>query len=70
MSDDLFTDEPPTEPGWYWVRSFMAWAGTKAFPAKVSTESVCLGGRCYTSEKFQYGPRIPTPEQCAAMAKE
>lgn len=22
MSDELFTSTPPTEPGWYWIKSF------------------------------------------------
>ena len=66
MSDDLFTDQPPTDIGWYWVITPLG--------------SLTIGraqedGRFYMDDSgslkgHKFGPRIPTPEQCAAMAKE
>jgi hypothetical protein len=65
MRDDLFTDEPPTDIGWYWVRT----AGGALTLGRVQED-----GRFYIQHdelgKSKYGPRIPTPEQCAVLEKE
>lgn len=78
MSDDLFTDEPPKEPGWYWVRrlELSGWREIMCYWHGSHSGTGVLfdsAGRHYTicgSASYDFGPRIPTPEQCAAMAKE
>lgn len=65
MSEDLFTNEPATDIGWYWVKTPLG---------SITMGRVQEDGRFYLVDNgplkdIQYGPRIPTPEQCAAMAR-
>jgi hypothetical protein len=71
MSDDLFTYEPPTEPGWYWVRTSLWWGNERPQVVYYYADgTVKCGPVSYVYGRFKYGPRIPTPEQCAVLEKE
>lgn len=68
MSDELFTEQVPTESGWYYWKRF------KRERLLSVTRVIC--GRDYTWMWCRndwvdvcglFGPRIPTPEQCREL---
>lgn len=60
MSDTIWRDEPPTEPGFYWVR------GIKYEWTAELTDNGAWS--CHTTG-VQFGPRVPDPETCARIER-
>ncbi len=65
----MWSDEPPKEDGWYWVRS----RGSKPRDAIARTcgESWYVEGfdeweAAHLAAVYQFSPRIPTPEEMEA----
>lgn len=69
MSD--YTDSPPTEPGWYWLQLRPA---NHERVCRFTGDMWLLGGKLRTSNEivldFQFGPRVPTPEELAELKRE
>lgn len=67
----IWSDEPPTEPGWYYLRK----RRTGQFDIRKRDQSGDWPVGSFTShdklmtEYFQFGPRVPDPETCAGINK-
>ena len=73
MTDTIWSDEPPTEPGWYWVRykaigevspTLLLARDWNPWLARCDLRSVSD-----MQTNFQFGPRVPDAETCAGIMK-
>lgn len=63
-----WTDEPPTEDGWYWVRPKGAKSNeiSELFSNAWWVQDGDFSPQ-WMARNYQFGPRIPTPEELEAM---
>jgi len=68
MAGAIWSETPPTEAGWYWLFDLGA-----EMIAEFRDELWWWDGDFYTSEcmpdGLRFGPRIPSPEELAALSK-
>lgn len=66
-----WSDEPPIEDGWYWLKSIPN--GLFHFAEKCH-DVWWIGGSDWSFEwvakNFQFGPRVPTPEELEALRED
>lgn len=65
MADSIWSDTPPTEPGWYWV----LWLRSGRTEAVALSAREIIDMRRHRTYPFRFGPRIPSAEELAAIAK-
>lgn len=73
MSESIWSDEPPTEAGWYWVRQC---AGKREYVAERNPDGVwdIFCGSAYATDVtaadiVQFGPRVPDAMKCAEIER-
>lgn len=72
MSDDPYGDILPTEAGWYWLRSER---GTEIIARRTRDGEWELDGpelwdEWSVADNYQFGPRVPTPEELADLRRD
>ena len=70
---NIYRDDPPTEPGWYWVRPRV---GRREYVAERNPDGIwdISCGSAYATdvtaaEVVQFGPRVPDPLKCAEIER-
>lgn len=61
--ESIWRDEPPTEPGWYWVRSKH---NRMQFVWSIMDGDM---GSLWDISEVQFGPRVPDPETCSKIER-
>lgn len=80
MTDTVWRDDPPTEPGWYWVdisgaehdqwatkSQVIGWLKPQGW--KIPFVGFGLDGDYLRERGVKFGPRIPDPETCAKIER-
>lgn len=71
MADSVWSDTPPTAPGWYWVLNPIC--GGVEITAELRDDLWWWGGNIYKPQilpkNMKFGPRIPSAEELAALSK-
>jgi hypothetical protein len=65
----IWSETPPTKSGWYWVKLTNR---KDHFPVWTSGDKWVCGGILSPERMargYLFGPPIPSPEQCAEIAK-
>lgn len=68
MTAEIWSTTPPTEDGWYWVRSSFGVEN----PFQLKGHEWCVAGYWRPISElaeagYQFGPRIPTAEEIVSM---
>ena len=75
MSDTIWSDELPSEPGWYWVRQRVG----GLFGEYIAERNIygvwdIFCGSLYATDEtaadiVQFGPRVPDAKRCAEIER-
>lgn len=76
----IYRDEPPTDPGWYWVDcSGIAYRSVPCPPERIGWLKQTgwnipgigfgLGGGYLVDLGVQFGPRVPDAKRCAEIER-
>ncbi len=71
MADSIWSDTPPTAPGWYWVLNRYGECLQDVAESRGGNwwwNGVLLEPQ-HLAEEVKFGPRIPSPEELAALSK-
>lgn len=73
ISESIWSDEPPTEAGWYWVRQRV---GRREYVAERNPDGIwdIFCGSAYATDVtaadiVQFGPRVPDAKRCAEIER-
>lgn len=72
MPESIWSDVPPTEPGWYWVLNRFGDGLEDCAQLRQSGLWLCSGGWFVSSdlaEEVKFGPRVPSAEELAALRR-
>lgn len=64
MSESIWSDEPPTAPGWYWVKDRSN--GSEGTAYMHPSQAARIRGLL---RRFKFGPRVPSAKRCAEIER-
>ncbi len=64
MSESIWSDEPPNEPGWYYVK-YRIHGTTQCRKLNVNDPQFMS----YIAKYVQFGPRVPDAMKCAEIER-
>lgn len=71
MTDELYSDTPPTDAGWYYLRSRYAdWAEMVRFDGREWFFATVCWSTKFVALDYQFGPRVPTPAELADLRRD
>ena len=64
MSESIWSDEPPTEAGWYWIKDRSN--GSEGTAYVHPSQTFYVRG---LQRRFLFGPRVPSAVQCVGLER-
>lgn len=71
MADSVWSETPPTQPGWYWVLNRFGECLQDVAESRGGNWwwNGAVWGPEYLADEVKFGPRIPSAEELAALSR-